>query len=514
MSTSGVFPQPSYGSINCWGDSLTSGNQDGGGNYCSQLGVLSGLTVVNQGVSGNTSAQILARMQAAPPAANTLNVIWACTNDFNAAGCLANIATMVALVQSQGAQYLILSPLNNDTSANWHGPYGTLYLTQFPSVAQKMQALYPGNFIDIHEMLVNQWDSTYPGDFGSWGWDLAPESYRTHYANTLSADITTTSTCSITFTSNILSAGLSFVVDSEVIQATTISGSTVLTCIRGYMGTTAATHTAKAVTFVDPTHLSSSIGYPFVANQAYEWMLANPSNSTSGVPNLTLLSKRLNALEASLGGYVTSAPTKCTGAYGVGGVCQLTIFQNTGTTSPLVTLQNTDATNRLTTMHFKNASNEWDLGEQGASAVAFQLTDFSNSGAVIWSVARTTDAFSFPAAAGVTITGPVSSKTYSTATNCASSASPAVCGSAAAGAFVIAAGATTVTVNTTAVTANSEIQINNDASLGTRLSVTCNTTLLTAPWQVTARTAGTSFTVAIAAGPITNPECFSYSIVN
>lgn len=98
--------------------------------------------------------------------------------------------------------------------------------------------------------------------------------------------------------------------------------------------------------------------------------------------------------------------------------------------------------------------------------------------------------------------------------NCSSSASPAVCGSSPNGSVVVAAGATTVVVNTTAVTASSQIYLTNDDSLGTKLSVTCNTTLLTAPPTVSARVVGISFTITISSAPVTNPECFSYTIIN
>lgn len=101
--------------------------------------------------------------------------------------------------------------------------------------------------------------------------------------------------------------------------------------------------------------------------------------------------------------------------------------------------------------------------------------------------------------------------TYLSGTNCSSSASPAVCGSAAAGSFVLAAAATTVTVNTTAVTANSQIIVVNDDSLGTKLSVTCNTALDQV--FVSGRVAATSFTITGTA-PVTNPNCYSYLIVN
>src|SRR5580692_9866133 len=77
--------------------------------------------------------------------------------------------------------------------------------------------------------------------------------------------------------------------------------------------------------------------------------------------------------------------------------------------------------------------------------------------------------------------------------NCASSASPAVCASAASGFVVVAASATTVTVNTSVVTAKSQIHLTFDSSLGSALSVTCNTAIIQP--TVSARVAGTSFTV-------------------
>ena len=104
------------------------------------------------------------------------------------------------------------------------------------------------------------------------------------------------------------------------------------------------------------------------------------------------------------------------------------------------------------------------------------------------------------------------SNVYNTGTNCASAASPAVCAAAASGAVVVAAGATTVVVNTVRVTANSQIQVTFDSGLGTRLSVTCNTTI-PALYGVTARVAGTSFTIT-ATQPTTDPACFNYTIIN
>lgn len=96
--------------------------------------------------------------------------------------------------------------------------------------------------------------------------------------------------------------------------------------------------------------------------------------------------------------------------------------------------------------------------------------------------------------------------------NCSTSS----CGSNISGGMTIPASSTTRTISTTAVTANSQIFIVEDASLGTRLGVTCNTqalTVLGAP-RVTSRTAGASFVVSIDLGPTTNPMCFDWWVVN
>jgi hypothetical protein len=106
--------------------------------------------------------------------------------------------------------------------------------------------------------------------------------------------------------------------------------------------------------------------------------------------------------------------------------------------------------------------------------------------------------------------------TLKTLTNCSSSASPAVCAAASAGSVAVPTGATpTLVINTSAVTANSQILLTIDEGLGAKLGVTCNTTLSTLVQPVvTARSAGTSFTIQINATLAVNPACVSYSIVN
>jgi hypothetical protein len=112
-----------------------------------------------------------------------------------------------------------------------------------------------------------------------------------------------------------------------------------------------------------------------------------------------------------------------------------------------------------------------------------------------------------------TVPGNLSAGTLSTTVNCNSSASPAVCDGAPSGSVALSNGGTTLVVNTTAVTANSQIFVQEDQSLGARLGITCNTGT-GRNYVVSARTAGTSFTIKSSNAPIINKACLSYWVVN
>lgn len=112
----------------------------------------------------------------------------------------------------------------------------------------------------------------------------------------------------------------------------------------------------------------------------------------------------------------------------------------------------------------------------------------------------------------------VTTPLLATTTNCSSSASPAVCAAAPSGSVALPTNAvsSSVQVNTTAVTANSQIFVMTDDTLGTKLGVTCNSTVATlvGGLTVSARSAGSSFTVSNNVAVVTNPLCVSYFIVN
>lgn len=157
------------------------------------------------------------------------------------------------------------------------------------------------------------------------------------------------------------------------------------------------------------------------------------------------------------------------------------------------------------------ATENWTDASQGTRFMFFTTPNGSTTPSSVWTIEN--DGNFTPITAGAVGIGttalPVKSLFLA---NCTSAAAPAVCGASTVGAVVVAAAATTVVVNTTAVTAKSRIVLTMDSSLGTDLSVTCNTTNIAA--NVSARTAATSFTITLASGPVTNPQCMSYHILN
>lgn len=108
-----------------------------------------------------------------------------------------------------------------------------------------------------------------------------------------------------------------------------------------------------------------------------------------------------------------------------------------------------------------------------------------------------------------------SASKFLTETNCSSGATPAVCGSAAAGSVAIPAGATqTLVVQSTKVTAASNISLTIDAS-AVISATTCNTTVATlGAVIVTARSVGVSFTIEEPVTTAVNPVCVDYLLTN
>ncbi|SRR6266404_332813 len=115
---------------------------------------------------------------------------------------------------------------------------------------------------------------------------------------------------------------------------------------------------------------------------------------------------------------------------------------------------------------------------------------------------------------GMSLDRNISAPSYSTSTNCAAnSVSPAACGAAGSGAFVVPTTTTTYTVNTTAVTAASRVILTPMTFAGNLPSApTCVAPAVTSAVSISAISAGTSFTFAL---PSTAGQtCWQYWIVN
>jgi hypothetical protein len=94
---------------------------------------------------------------------------------------------------------------------------------------------------------------------------------------------------------------------------------------------------------------------------------------------------------------------------------------------------------------------------------------------------------------------------------CWKGANPALCSTAKRGTVEIAVSATTVTVDSSAVQPFTRIQITEDASQGTNLGTTCNTTA-GRTYAVSSVVYGVSFTITASAAPATNPACLDFEI--
>lgn len=254
----------------------------------------------------------------------------------------------------------------------------------------------------------------------------------------------------------------------------------------------------------------TSTGFPNGPNQYF------CPNCVQGQSNLGALSalwlgisgKKQNNLYTTTGGYVTCcigglATEEFISAPGIGG---------SGTGWHWYAADN--STGAL-------GSSLMTLGGTGQLTVTNGLFFPGVSGSATTITALTTNASLFftPNGTGKAVVGAagVQAPAYFSTTNCSSSASPAVCGSAAAGSVAVPTGTNpTLVVNTTAVTANSQIFVQSDDTLGTKLGITCNSTIASLAVEpvISARTGGTSFTITINGVISTNAVCLSYFIVN
>jgi hypothetical protein len=166
------------------------------------------------------------------------------------------------------------------------------------------------------------------------------------------------------------------------------------------------------------------------------------------------------------------------------------------------------ASNIATTFPSGTASLNIQPQTSGTSAIHVQAISGQSANLEEWQNTAGTALASISGAGLATVTK------FATVANCAvNSVSPAACGSAASGAFVIPTATVTYTVNTTAVTVNSVIILTpRTYATGLPSTPTCVTPLLTTDPVVSAIVAGASFSVALPS--TTGQTCWNYFVIN
>jgi lysophospholipase L1-like esterase len=167
--------------IAAWGDSLTDGQPfTRAESYPTQLGeILPDRIVTNEGIGGETSTQVLARMLADTTHRHDITVIWMGRNNLNDPARVQS--DVAAAVRSLGSKrFIILTILNGDfsgTEAKGAAGYETIMDLNLAFALR-----YPGNFLDIRSYLVSLYDPANPQDVLDHARDIPPSSLRAHWS--------------------------------------------------------------------------------------------------------------------------------------------------------------------------------------------------------------------------------------------------------------------------------------------------------------------------------------------
>jgi lysophospholipase L1-like esterase len=148
---------PSYpsNSITCWGDSLTAAEDVG---YPQWLNWEFGNSrmVVNQGVSSETSTDVLARINATTNHRSSVAVFWMGNNNYSDPDTvLADIASAVFTLST--SRYVILGLVNGDYADRVAGQPG---YDNIVAINTALAASYPDNYVDIRSYLIDNYDPT------------------------------------------------------------------------------------------------------------------------------------------------------------------------------------------------------------------------------------------------------------------------------------------------------------------------------------------------------------------
>ena len=170
----------SWYKISTWGDSLTAGAGTTGTQYPypAVLQTISGFTVLNGGVGGETSTQIKARMIAATNQYRNSTIIWAGRNNYSSLSTVtADIAQMVSTLASVGnTNYLVMGVINGLGEGS-----GTSGYNQIIALNNALSATYGSKYVPIREFLVASYNPSLPQDVIDHAADIPPNSLRSDF---------------------------------------------------------------------------------------------------------------------------------------------------------------------------------------------------------------------------------------------------------------------------------------------------------------------------------------------
>jgi hypothetical protein len=167
--------------IAAWGDSLTDGQPfTRAESYPTQLGaLLPDRIVTNEGIGGETSTQILARMLADTTHRHDVTVLWMGRNNLTDPARIKS--DVAAAVKSLGSnRFVILTILNGDFAGT--EAIGSSGYDAIMDLNRSFAFRYPGNVLDIRSYLVSLYDPTNPQDVLDHARDIPPSSLRAHWS--------------------------------------------------------------------------------------------------------------------------------------------------------------------------------------------------------------------------------------------------------------------------------------------------------------------------------------------
>lgn len=169
--------------IATWGDSLTAGTgaSPSSNAYPATLGLLSGFTVSNGGVGGETSAQVKTRMVADTNSYPLPTIIWVGRNDVytnSPANIVSNINLMISAL-ANGAnsnRWLVMNVLNGE-----YVPYDAIGGVGYMAITNlnaQLSATYGTRYVPIREALVAAYNPALTNDVYDYNLDIPPASLR------------------------------------------------------------------------------------------------------------------------------------------------------------------------------------------------------------------------------------------------------------------------------------------------------------------------------------------------